>query len=124
MSANDLDFLLNGPVDLPPAITNEASKLVLFCEYLSHTVTQRAIIRAAGKNGKRVQEELCHIGGLNHGSVVRRLVTKAPSLAFVVGYARDINDPVILPENAIPSSACIDACVAAYHAWVKECSRR
>jgi hypothetical protein len=119
----------DGPKRLPKEVTREARTLRLFVTYLCRPATERELLLGERSAEDRTRLKDC-LGELSRLSVIqeqrlflRHLVMCAPALNYMVSRAWTIRNKRILPEEAIPSYDCCEACTQAYHAWVRQISR-
>jgi hypothetical protein len=126
--------LQRGPLRLPREIMANRHVLQLFMAYIKQPATSDALEAAASERpvGSRTtaksvmaarHELIVRVGVPRSQEELRLLVARAPTLSLVRKWASRIEDPRVLPEEAIPSRELIESCLAAYHHWVQVLSR-
>ena len=123
-----------GPLRPPRTVTDSARIIRLFmAAYAGRSATRDAILDVASSRPygnpatrRKVEMALHEINTLgiprNHKDLCG-LVAHTPALKTVISYAWRVDDPDIIPHDAIPSDKVIEACMAAYHQWIGALSR-
>lgn len=114
--------LRGGPLQLPKAVLKERPTIALFLTYLRQKVTENALANLVDRKAERgLRENIWRLkntaADTNEGLCLS--THKAVILRDIVKLARGLNED-ILPQKALPSNACLDAFVKAYHEWVQE----
>lgn len=107
-------------VPIPKAVKDEERLLETFVRYISQRLVMDAILNLTKdkKTKNLVWTASRQLTG--YGRELRELIRYAPALKMIADLARRLGNPTLLPEAAIPSQACVDACLQAHHVWMRD----
>ena len=116
---------------LPSVVAEEREHIQLFLTYLRQETTRKVLLAAARSLSKygAMGDLILLLSGqqARNQSELRGLLRFAPALKAVCNFAQEVGlevQPRVIPLRVFPSDGCLDAAVAAYHAWVRTQAKR